>query len=344
MKNNRRKTGRNRKIAVMGLIKQIPGRILYIAAGSAGVILLVLLVFFITRPRLLWYVDGDFSASWNRILQESPPPYRRFEVMSRPETADRGFPKRRYGFIISRNGPEGERVPDAPVTVFRDLSRSREYRGWSALALDPWMVFRKHQDPIPGREFLNSGNERGSILLAGADQDAVRAWLCQLLQEKPGEFAQGFEIWDEKSRSLILDHPFQSGAFTYSWVQIWPLLMRSGTVSLYAPLSRARTLPPYRAGLLDATRFPEPDGWDRYGMQADILWAKKQGNERQLKKIAAVERWLRDPKTQTVIANAINWIPAHPSGIPYNTVSWETQMAWLRSSYIWQGADDAQDS
>jgi hypothetical protein len=81
-------------------------------------------------------------------------------------------------------------------------------------------------------------------------------------------------------------------------------------------------------------------------MQADVLWAKMQGSERQLKKFAKVENWLRDPKTQTVIANTINWIPAHPSGVPYNTVCWETQMAWLRSSYIWQswqGADDAQD-
>jgi len=205
-------------------------------------------------------------------------------------------------------------------------------------------VFRKHQDPIPGREFLNIRNDRGTILLAGSDQEAVMAWLCQLLQEKPGEFVRGFEVWDEKSRSLAREYPFQSGAFTYSWVQVWPLLMRSGTASLYSPLSRVRALPPYRSGLLDATRFPEPETWDSYGMQADILWAKIQGKEKHQKKLAEVEKWLRDPKTQTVIADTINWIPAHPSGIPYNTVSWETQMAWLRSSYIWQGADDAQDS
>jgi hypothetical protein len=305
---------------------------------------LALLVFFLTRPRLLWYVDDDLSAAWNRILQESPPPYKRFEV--RP-AGDAGFPKGRYGFTVSKNGPAGERIPDAPVTVFPDLSRSGEYQGWAVLALDPWMLFRKHQDPVPGREFLNNRNERGTILLPGADQNAVKAWVCQLLQETPGVFAGGHEIWEEKGRSLVRDYPFQSGAFTYSWVQVWPLLLRDGTVSLYAPLSQARALPPYRSGRLDATRFPEPEAWSRYGMQADVLWAKMQGTERQLKKFAKVGIWLRDPKTQTVIANTINWIPAHPSGVPYNTVCWETQMAWLRSSYIWHPRTevrDAQDS
>jgi len=97
-------------------------------------------------------------------------------------------------------------------------------------------------------------------------------------------------------------------------------------------------------GLLDATRFPELQDWDNYGMQADILWARRQGTDRQVKKIISTEKWLKDAKTQTFIANTIEWIPAHPSGTPYNTISWETQMAWLRSSYIWQGVNDAQDS
>jgi hypothetical protein len=125
---------------------------------------------------------------------------------------------------------------------------------------------------------------------------------------------------------------------------MWPLLFRRGLASVYAPLSQTRALPPYRAGLLDATRFPEPEDWNRYGLQADILWAKMYGDERQQKKLASTERWLKDPRVQTVIANTIEWIPAHPSGVPYNTVSWETQMAWLRSSFIWQGAINAQDS
>jgi len=332
----------NKKNVSKGLSRRNFRRILLVAGSAAALVLLVFLVLFLTRPKLLWYVDEELSASWTRILRDNRPPFSRYEII--PRAAGEDFPKGRYGFIITRSGPEGERVEGAPVSLYPNLSRSRAYEGWLVLALDPWMVFRKHQDPEPGRSFLDNDNERGSILLAGLDQAAVRAWLCQIMQERPGVFPPDSELWEEKGGALVRDYPFQSGAFTYSWVQVWPLVFRAGSASLYAPLSQARALPPYRMGLLDATRFPEPEGWDRYGMQADILWAAVQGNEKQRKKIDSTEKWLRDSKTQTVIANTINWIPAHPSGIPYNTISWETQMAWLRSSYIWQGADDAQDS
>jgi hypothetical protein len=307
-----------------------------------GVAVVVGLAVFLTRPKLLWYVDEDYTAAWNRIIRERTPPFIRAEVVARNDNAP--FPQGRFGFIITRSGPEGERIEDAPIALYRDLSRNREYDGWTVLALDPWMVFRKHQDPEPGRSFLEIANERGSILLAGTDQVAVEAWLCQLLQEEPGIFTPGIALWQEKGHALVREYPFQNGAFTYSWVQVWPLLFRGGAASIYAPLSQARALPPYRAGLLDATRFPEPEHWNRYGLQADILWAKMYGDGRQQKKLAATERWLKDPKIQTYIANTLEWIPAHPSGVPYNTVSWESQMAWLRSSFIWQGAHHAQDS
>jgi len=305
---------------------------------GAGVI--VFLAVFLTRPKLLWYVDENYSAAWNRIIKEKTPPFPRAEVVSRQ--GDDPFPQGRFGFLISRNGPEGEYVGGTPVTLYRDLSRERKYQDWQVLALDPWMIFRKHQDPEPGRSFLDNGNDRGSILLAGADKGAIQAWLCQLLQEKPGVFVTENEQWADRASALARDYPFQNGAFSYSWIQVWPLLFRSGAASIYAPLSQARALPPQRAGLLDATRFPEPEGWNRYGLQADILWAKMFGSDRQRKKLADTEKWLKDPKVQTLIANTIEWIPAHPSGTPYNTVSWETQMAWLRSSFIWQGANDAQ--
>ena len=325
-----------------GLSRRDLRRILYIGGAVLGVVIIAGFVAFLTRPKLLWYVDGDYTAAWNRIIRERTPPYLRSEVIAR--TDDASFPKGRYGFMITRSGPEGERTAEAPVALYRDLSRSREYDGWMVLALDPWMVFRKHQDPEPGRSFLESVNDRGSILLPGNDQGAVQAWLCQLLQEEPGVFIQGNQLWQEKGQTLVREYPFQNGAFTYSWVQVWPLLFRGEAVSIYAPLSQARALPPYRAGLLDATRFPEPEHWNRYGLQADILWAKMYGDTKQQQKLAATERWLKDPKVQTYIANTLEWIPAHPSGVPYNTVSWETQMAWLRSSFIWQGAHNAQDS
>ena len=338
-----RRPGRagNKKSVSRGLSRRSFKRILVFGACGLCLALLVCLTLFLTRPKLLWYVDADYSAAWNRILNDRAPPFMRYEVVSNNGGS---FPEGHFGFIISRGGPKGERTDDAPVALYPNLSRTREYQGWIALALDPWMVFRKHQDPEPGRSFLDNTNDRGTILLAGLDQNAVTAWLCQELQEKPGVFSRSAGQWEEKGQTLMRDYPFQSAAFTYSWVQVWPLLFRGGVSYLYAPLSQARSLSSYRSGLLDATRFPEPQDWDRYGMQADILWAKPQGSGKQLKKLTSTEKWLKNPKIQTHIANALTWIPAHPSGTPYNTISWETQMAWLRSSYIWQGVHDAQDS
>jgi hypothetical protein len=324
-----------------GLTRREFKRILLFGSAAVGFIVLVILVVYFARPKLLWYIDEEYSAAWNRILRQSPPPFTRYEIVSR--TGDASFPKGRFGYIVSVNGPKGERAEGAPVEIFRDLSRSRAYQDWIVLAVDPWMVFRKHQDPEPDRSFLDNTNERGIILLAGANEDAVQSWLYQLLQEKPGVFLQGEALWKEKASTLVRDYPFQSGALTYSWVQVWPMVFRTGQVSLYAPLSQARAQQPYRMGLLDATRFPEPENWDRYGMQAGLLWAKRQGTERQIKKMEETEKWLKNPKTQTVIANMLTWIPAHPSGTPYNTISWESQTAWLRSSYIWQGVNDAQN-
>jgi hypothetical protein len=328
---------KKKKNASKGLTRRGLKRILFIGSLGLGLVLLVFLVVYFTRPKLLWYIDEDYSAAWNRVLRQSSPPFTRNEVVSR--IGNEAFPKGRFGYIISDSGPRGEHVEGVPVEIYRDLSRSRAYHDWFVLAVDPWMVFRKHQDPEPDRSFLDNSNERGIILLAGANNDAVQAWLCQLLQETPMVFIQGDALWKEKAASLVRDYPFQSGALTYSWVQVWPLVFRGEQVSLYAPLSQARALPPYRMGLLDATRFPEPENWDRYGMQATLLWARRQGSEKQIKKMDDTEKWLRNPRTQTVIANTISWIPAHPSGTPYNTISWESQTAWLRSSYIWQGAE-----
>jgi hypothetical protein len=110
-------------------------------------------------------------------------------------------------------------------------------------------------------------------------------------------------------------------------------------VWLYAPLSRIRRLSPYRMGVLDATRFPEREDWNVYGIQAEVLWALPFGRKGDREKLdRRVRDWLRSARVQTIIANTIGWIPAHPQGTPYNTVSYESQMAWINSSFIWQGA------
>jgi len=308
--------------------------ILRTGAITLGAALLVFLTLFLTRPKMLWYVDENYSAAWNRLLAENPPPLKRFEVISRPENGD--FPKRRYGFVISRQGPEGESISGTPVVVYQELSRSREYQGWRVLALDPWMVYRMHYNPAPGRSFLDNSNARGSLLLAGADSNALQAWLCQLLQERPGVFTTGADAWEQKRLFLARDYPFQSGAFSYSWVQVWPLLTRDETAWLYAPLSQARALPRYRAGQLLSSRFPEPAEWTRFGLQADILWAKMYGAKKQQEKLAPLDQWLNDPEIQTSIANALSWIPSHQLSKAYDTISTEAREEWLRSSFIWQ--------
>ena len=302
--------------------------------------LIVGLALFLARPRLLWYVDEDITAAWNRVLRDSSPPFSRFEVRAR--SGDSPFPAGRFGFIVSTDGPQGRPVPGTPLVVYPNLNRTRTFDGWQLLALDPWMVFRRHYVPEPSRSFLNNNHDRGSLLLAGNDPRAVQAWASQLLQESPGVFSQGEDVWRTTSSSLAQNYPFQHGAVAFSWIQTWPLLFRGEDAFLYAPLSQARAFAHqsrHSAGLLDATTFPEPPGWHSFGLQADMLWTQAHGSERQMRRLADTQHWLSGAGTQTLIANEFEWIPAHPAGVAYNTVSWQSQRAWLRSSYIWQGTE-----
>ena len=307
---------------------------LFILVGISGVLIALAVFLFFPRPRMTWYVDEDISADWIRILRDNPPPFSRYEIVSR--SPDKLFPSGGFGFIISRNGPQGEREKDTPFTVYNNLSRTREYGDWFALALDPWMVFYKHRDAEPQRTFLDNENRRGSILLAGNDNSAIQAWLSQIQQESPGAFKTLNGTFEDNKLSLARSYPFQSDALSYSWMQVWPLVYRNETAYLYAPLSQARRQPPFRMGLLGTARFPEPQNWDRYGLQAEILWAKTEGTEQQSEMLLDTLQWLKEPLTQTAIANTFQWIPAHPSGYAQNTISSDSQIAWLRSSYIWQ--------
>lgn len=313
-----------------------------IGCAALGAVLVVALALFLARPRLLWYVDEDITAAWNRLLSDGGSPVSRFEVRAR--VGDSPFPRGRHGFVVSMNGPRGQPVPGTPLTIYPDLSRTRTFDGWQVLALDPWMVFRRHYVPEPSRAFLNSAGDRGSLLLAGNDPRAVRAWTSQLLQESPGVFRQGEDLWQQTGETLVRDYPFQSGAFSFAWIQTWPLLFRELDSFLYAPLSQARAFAHnarHDAGRLDATAFPEPPGWNSFGLHAEMLWVRPHHGEgrradRLRERLAPTERWLGSAAAQTRIANEFEWIPAHPSGTPYNTISWRSQMAWLRSSYVWR--------
>jgi hypothetical protein len=314
-----------------------PGRRFVIPLIAGGLVLLAAGLFFLLRPKPIWYVEADLASNWTRTLRGAGrTPFDRIEIL--PE--DGGPGPGDFGFIITRRGPAGERQGRA--LVYRGLSRTREYGGALVLALDPWMVFRKHQDPGLARNRVDAaGGGEGLLLLPGGDRAAVGAWLSQLLQERPGVFPPEEETWAEAGRNLFRGRRFQSGAASFVWADMWIMLFRDEPAWVYAPLSLVRELPPYRMGLLDAARFPEPSGWNEYGIQAEVLWAFPFGTDKQKKKLRGAANWLKDGKTQTLIANVLGWIPANSGGTPYNTVSWESQLAWLRSSFIWQGANDA---
>ena len=314
-------------------------RIFFISTAAAIGLLLTGGFFSLSRPKILWYVDADLSAAWNRILSQGNTPLSHYEVL--PLTGE-GFPRGRYGFTVSRRGPEGKDA--GTVRVYPNLARNREYSGWLAIALDPWMIFRRHDGtPEPLRTYIDSPrvprSPEGLLLLPGNEDAAVDAWLFQILQKSPGVFTWEEEVWDRTRSFFTQSHNFQEGSAAYTWVQTWPLLFRQGAAWIYAPISQTRSLDAYHMGLLDAVRFPEPENWNQYGLQAEVLWSCPQGSEKQLKKLQPLEDWLRDPHTQELIANTIEWIPAHPNSLPYNTIFSQTQIAWIRSSFIWSPAE-----
>jgi hypothetical protein len=316
---------------------------LFLLCGAGGLLVLGLAAFVLLRPKALFLVDEDFSAAWNRLLRESP----RIRAEVRPLPPGSGAPADyfsagRYGFVISRSGPKGEEIPGLGYRRFPNLSQTRRYEGWTLLAADPWMVFRRHLYTEPVRRNLldRRGEDPGSFLIPGANPEAVEAWAAQTVQERPGVFPSEPEAWEAAKGAVLFRYNFQEGAPSYTWVQVWPILFReTGVYWLYAPISRARALSPYQMGLLDATRFPDPENWNEYGMQAGLLWAAPVGDEKHRKKLDALQKWLDSAETQTKIANFIEWIPVHPESKDYNTIAWETKIAWLRSSFVWQGPE-----
>jgi hypothetical protein len=162
--------------------------------------------------------------------------------------------------------------------------------------------------------------------------------MTQLLQDPPGIFSAPGEAWNETM--FFRNRRFQQGAATYTWEDAWTLFFREDEAWIYAPLQMVREFPPYQMGLLRAARFPERSNWTEFGLQAELLWAVPfMGKEDHAAALAETTAWLKDAQTQTIIANRLNWIPAHPGGAPFNPVSREAQLAWLSSSFIWQPAD-----
>jgi hypothetical protein len=297
------------------------------------------------RPQTVWLVDEAYREQWERIIDTEKPP-RRLRVVAAGDQGRRV--KRNWsGFIISARGPlerrreaEQEQAGDPAVKsliLYPGLSASRSHEGALLLALDPWMIFRDFKDPAVSRERVDSpGGGEGTLVLPGRDEDSRWAWAAQLLQRQTGVFPEDRAAWQAALDSLFWDNRrFQSGAETYGWLDALPLLYRSSPAWIYAPLSRIRRQPPLESGGLEADRYPEAEDWHEFGLQAAMLWAIPFGRGGNTKQLEALRQWLEDPRVQTAIANALGWIPAHPEGTPYDSISRSARLAYLSGSFIW---------
>jgi hypothetical protein len=329
--------------------------------AGAGVLLLVLGAWFLLRPRPVWYVEESFAASWARVVRDPAVPFKKIAPLP-PAGEDR---ERLYGFLITRNPepwlrdenpaapretggtelPELELRAGGPVRVYPWLSQTREWKGALALAADPWIVFYKRDTPVLGwNRAASLEGGPGILILPGGDSAAVESWTAQFVQENPGIFPQDPLVWTAAEENLFQGRRFQAGAVTCRWLDVWPLFFRDEPAWVYAPISRIRDLPSYRMGLLEGARFPDRPDWTQFGVQAEVLWAVPVGRAQEGAGLAAAAQWLKAPRTQAEIANTINWVPAHPAGVPFNSLTWEAQLAWITSSFIWQGAEHAQQT
>jgi len=324
--------------ALMVKLKSLP---IYVRIGlpAFGLLLVVCLgLFFLYRPRFVWIVEDRFIKAWEQVLPSSPVNKAKLVPSSTVESA---LPRHWYGYRIgSRLKPD---IPDGdgdenPIRVYRELAMQGRYGESLLLAVDPWLIFRKFTTRSLTREMVERGPARnGRIFMAGSDQSAIRAWTAQLLQESPGVFSGDKERWDRVGERLFTGRVFQVGALTYVWEEVWPhLLGDDEAVWVYSPLSRIRQLPLYDTNGLEADAFPARPGWNEFGLQVEVLWATPYGNEKNRKKLTNTETWLQSAPPQAQTADALGWLAAHQSALPYNPVSVNARMAWLTASYVWE--------
>lgn len=288
------------------------------------------------RPQPVWYVDAALANAWTRVLAQSAPPFTRL----RPWKAADGIPPGIGVYLTSEDIP-GINIPPGGSSelpsfhVRRNLLTQNEKNSEALLvALDPWMVFYKHSDTPPSR-VRSEAPGNGIMILAGAEQSAVRAWAAQLLQQSPGLFPQDYDLWEKTKASLLEDPRFQRNAGVYSWAKAVSLLLQEDEAWLYAPLSRIMELPSHKAGLLSARIFPVNARWTEFGVQASLLWAIPAGPPWMRNSLDKAKAWLHDSRTQTLIAHELHWLPARPDSSPYNPLARDAQLAWLSSSFVW---------
>jgi hypothetical protein len=310
--------------------------ILFIFAGVGVVLLMAGVGFFLYFwPRPAWIVEDRYVQAWEKILAASPSPLPKAKII--PLSAGENPASYFYGYRIDSSREPQVVEGEGAIHVYRGL-RSGTPRGEALpLAFDPWLVFRKFTSPPLTREEGENGTGGdGLLMLAGSDRTAVRAWIAQLVQESPAVFSRDEELWEQTEVRLLRGKFFQQGAMTYSWVELWSPLLGDGVdVRVYAPLSRIRQLPTHQTNILEADIFPGRRGWNEFGFQTDILWAVPYGNWKDREKLKPAEEWLRSAQLQTLLADTLGWLSAHPESPPFNPVTGSARIYYLTASYLW---------
>jgi hypothetical protein len=311
--------------------KKIPKRRIYVLCLVAALVFAAVaaLVLKPGAPGFIWYVEEGLEAPWQEILSAGPGNFLAVPVVlsagESPPAGARGF------FITSRRA-----AAEGLVTVYPRLSFDLEYQGAHVLAVDPWMLFRNHQVPPLSRQRIDSpSGGDGMLLVPGRDEASIGAWTAQLLQESPGVFPADRALWDSTAASLFDNDRFYQGSRTFNWNDVWFFLFTGRTAWAYTSLSKAREQPDYRTAILEASVFPGKNP-QVISMQARILWAVPLGGEKTTPRLDETLQWLKKGETQTIIADALHWLPASPDGKPYNPAAMSAKLAWLTASYIYE--------
>jgi len=297
-----------------------------ICAACAVIVIAVVIAFFGGKRAAVWYVEQGLEDEWAAVLRKAENTPEKFAGIQVWDGSK--IPEGAGILIATRPWRTNEKA-----AVYPYLSRELEYQGALVLALDPWMIFRKHIHPVLTAERLSEAGGNGLLLIAGRDTAAVRAWTGRFVQSGHGTFPSGEEVWLEWEQTLFAGSRFQPGARSYDWESALFKLMGDEAAWLYAPLSKVRAYGDPRKAILEATPFPESG--NQYSLQATLLWAVPTGSAKERAKLANAIEWLKDPGTQTVIADTLEWIPADPYGIPYDPVSLSSHRVWLTASWVY---------
>ncbi|MDR1218371.1 MAG: hypothetical protein LBK73_02050 [Treponema sp.] len=291
--------------------------------------LVVLIVTACSKPPL-WLVSPDVDGAWRSFVWAEDAPF--------AETAlfEGTRPANRYGFIITTTRP-GDAGEDEPTDVYQGLYQAGGYGDSIVLAIDPWIVFYEFTGSSLTRARAEKPGE-GVLILPGAEEDAVLAWTAQFVQSRPGVFPAfgGQTLIDALIDAIRAGAQFQKGAQTYNWANSWSVFFESKPSWIYAPYSVVRAMPPIKTAGFEACRFPTPADWESYGVQAAVLWATPFfGSAKEQAKLEAARAWLVSADTQRRIADAFNWLPAHPDIPPANALARTIQGLCARAEFVW---------